>query len=129
MNLAVHGGQLCTTDVLQYPPGSALAAEPVRGVQAYLAAQRQALRHYQHTRFEQVLLYPTPTGIAARYLWRWEAPDGTPKLLATSLTFRLEGEHIRQIGSSGDAQRLRALLAHQAEQHPREASRASHPGA
>jgi DNA-binding response OmpR family regulator len=89
---------------LAFPPGG-----KVRGRAAYLAYLLEAFNRYRDPAFDEVLLYPRPRGIAARYCLHWRATDGTRQQMAGATLFHFQGDRIRQIGIRLNNQRLRVL--------------------
>lgn len=90
---------LCTPDV-RYALENALA--PISGIDAYIAYAQQRMRSYPHARYPQIVTYPMPSGLAARFVSAWEDPldAGVTSMGAGGVVFQFSGERIAQIGVS-----------------------------
>jgi hypothetical protein len=73
----------------------------------YLEAART---HFPDLRLEEVLVFRRPPGVAARYLMRWRAADGSPQRLTAALQIEFAGERISRIGARVHDERLIALV-------------------
>jgi CheY-like chemotaxis protein len=103
---------LCAEDVAYYPPAASpvKAGKKVEGRAPYRAHLEELFRLMPDLRFEEMLFYGRPKGLAARYAARWSAPNGTRKQLAGTTLFRFRGEQIAQVGILLNSTRLRQLL-------------------
>lgn len=106
-------GRYCTEDITFYPPAgtSFSRLEPISGLDAYLAYAQESSALLPEPRFEEIVLYSRPDGLAARYTHSWRLADGQRQALAGSALFKFAGERIRQIGVSLNAALLQSLLA------------------
>jgi ketosteroid isomerase-like protein len=102
----------CREDVLYYLPGDSSFAGTIRGKAAFRAYTEETFRHFPQARFEEVLVYSRPRGLAARYQSRWPTSEGREERVADTVLFEFVGEQIVQIGIQlGDKQR-RVLQAY-----------------
>jgi CheY-like chemotaxis protein len=91
---------LCAVRLVYFPASGSLYA-PTRkltGRGAYQAYVQDVFERLSLTRFEDVLLYASPKGLAARYSYGVTLPDGTPERRAGASVFRFHGALIAQIG-------------------------------
>lgn len=102
---------LCTPDVLYVLPGDSPYSAEVQGQQAFRDYTAAMFAHFPDARFDNVQVYATPKGLAARYQGHWAAPDNPHQHEQSgSVTFRFAGERIAQIGVQLDVTRLLALV-------------------
>lgn len=100
----------CLEQVRYIMPAFLLKPRAVQGIEAFRAHMEESFSLYQNSRYDEVRCYPAPEGIAARFIWHWNSPDGTAHHLASSELFYFTERHIAQIGSQSSARQLRALL-------------------
>ncbi len=98
------GLQYCTEDIVYYPPGLPLLpfVSVVRGkvaMHGYLEALRSS---YQRLRLEVQKSYGWSRGLVVRYMMWWTESDGSWETRGGTHLFQFTGDHIRQIGFSGD---------------------------
>lgn len=100
--------EVCTQDVRYYPPvSSSYAAVPrISGLAAYRPYIEGAYRYFQDFRFEDVLVYARPKGVAVRYFANWVGPDGQAKRVLAFVVFHFRGALISQIGVRVNYKRL-----------------------
>ncbi len=104
--------QVCAEQVVYYP----VPASPIEGVRkvegraALRAYLEELFRRLPGLRFEEVLTYGRPKGLAARYTTRWSGPDGSPQQLTGTTLFHFRGEQITEIGVWMNSERLNELL-------------------
>lgn len=100
---------LCTDDVTYELPGSGALSHTVTGKEAFRTFSEQTFHTFPDARFEDVSVYATPRGLAARYLGRWHAPDGVEVQQSGAVVFTFVGERIAQIGIQVNAERLEKI--------------------
>ncbi len=103
---------LCTAQLAYYPPPHSLYA-PTRklaGKGAYQAYAEDVFQRLSLTRFEDVLIYGRPKGLAARYTYGVMLPDGAAQQRAGTSIFHFEGDHIARIGVKVRQGRARTLM-------------------
>lgn len=102
----------CAEHIVYYP----IPAAPIEGVRkvegraALRAFLEELFRLLPDLRFEEVLIYGRPKGLAARYTARWSAPDGSPQQLTATTLLHFRGEQITEIGVWMNSERLDQLL-------------------
>jgi CheY-like chemotaxis protein len=89
---------LCTDDVTYALPGESPHATVIMGKAAFRAYTEEVFRSFFDARFTDITIYPTPTGLAARYLGSWRTSEGADASLAGGVRFRFRGDLIAQIG-------------------------------
>jgi CheY-like chemotaxis protein len=105
----------CAAQVVCYPPQDSLYA-PVRrlaGWAAYRAYVEDVFQRLSFTRFEEVLIYGHPKGLAARYIYGWRSPDGRLQRQAGASLFHFSDQLIARIGVKVRQGRIRRLIAQQ----------------
>lgn len=102
---------LSTSDLTAYVPEDGLfsPSKKIEGLRAYHALIKATRRMLPDCHIEEVLIAARPKGLAARYLLRWTAPDGTPQQQAAATLFHFQGERIHQVGVYTNTERLIAL--------------------
>jgi CheY-like chemotaxis protein/ketosteroid isomerase-like protein len=92
---------LCTEDVVYYPPGDDLppSARKIKGKAAFCAHLEQLAQHMAF-RIEEELVYPRRKGLAARYMNHAVGADSTTEHYTGAILFHFAGECIRQIAVS-----------------------------
>ncbi len=106
---------LCTDQLAYYPSPDSLYA-PTRklaGKANYRAYVADVFGRLSLTRFENLLIYARPKGLAARYTYGWASPDGRPHQQASATLFHFSGDHISHIGVKVRQQRIRRLIQQQ----------------
>jgi len=93
-------GDLCTDDVAYVLPGTTPFALAIRGREAFLEFSRTTFANFPGARFEDLHSFPTPAGVATRYLGSWSAPDGSQKSQAGAVLLHLRDGRIERIGVS-----------------------------
>jgi len=79
------------------PQGSRFAATLV-GRDAFLQHSRETFETvFQDAKFRDLVIYPTPEGVAVRYLGSWTA-GGKPAQLAGAAILRIEGGQVERVG-------------------------------
>lgn len=101
---------LCTDDVTYILPGPAALAGTQVGKQAFRAYSEETFAQFLDTRFEDVHVYASPSGLASRYRGTWRMPDGSEPVLMGAVHFQFTGDHIKQIGVFLNDKRLEALM-------------------
>ncbi len=101
-----------TEDVVYYPVSYAVfkGVKKIQGRAAYRAYLDQLFAFLPDLRFDDLLIYGRPKGLATRYLCRWSAPDGTPQQLTATTLFHFRGDQIAQVGAWMNLARLGQLL-------------------
>ncbi len=89
---------LCTDDVTYVLPGASLHAAVITGKAAFHAYTATTFQHYPDVAFTDITIYPTPAGLAARYLGSWRTSAGERASLAGGVLFRFRDQQIAQIG-------------------------------
>lgn len=89
---------LCADDVTYILPGNASLSATVEGKSAFRAYTEAVFAHFPAPHFDPVILYATPTGVAARYQSRWLAPNGEEERQSGAVNFQFSGLRIQRIG-------------------------------
>ena len=89
---------LCTDEVIYHLPGEVPFAGTISGKAAFRAYTEATFRQLHAVRFEEVLVYSRPHGLAARYRSCWETPEEGEVSAAGAVLFGFEEERIAQIG-------------------------------
>jgi DNA-binding response OmpR family regulator len=99
-------------DVVYYPVRYFLlrGVKKVQGRAALRAYFEQLFALLPDLRFEEVLMYGRPKGLAARYICRWSAQDGAQQQLTATTLFHFLGDQIMQVGAWMNLARLGQLL-------------------
>jgi CheY-like chemotaxis protein len=103
---------LCTDEVTYSLPGQSPFAGTIIGKAAFRAYTEETFRQFPAARFEEVLVYSRPFGLAARYRSCWELPEGGEVSVAGSVLFGFEGERIARIGIQLGEKQQRVLEAY-----------------
>lgn len=101
---------LCSEQVRHHTPTFLMNDGVVQGVEALRAHMEQGFSLYPNTCYDQVCCYPTPEGIAARYIWHWNWPGQSPYHLTGGKMFYFVDGCIAQIGNELDARQMSLLL-------------------
>lgn len=101
---------LCTADVTYVLPGDSPFSATVQGKEAFRAFTEETFRQFPAARFDDIHIYATPQGLAARYQGSWLTGEQAEQRLTGSVVFQFDGTHIRQIGVRLNDERLRALV-------------------
>ncbi|MEO7003663.1 MAG: nuclear transport factor 2 family protein [Ktedonobacterales bacterium] len=101
---------LCSDDVIYVLPGNDPLSATVEGKAAFRAYTESVFAHFPAARFEQVSVYATPGGLAARYQARWLDDGPTEQLQSGAVVFQFTGRKIKQIGIHLATDQLRRLL-------------------
>lgn len=109
--------RLCVAPLRYYPAANSLYAptRKLEGKDAYRAYVEDVFERLSVTRFEDLLIYARPKGLAARYTYGLTLPGGMPQQRAGATLFRFRGELIAQIGVKIRRARARKLLEQQRE--------------
>jgi CheY-like chemotaxis protein/ketosteroid isomerase-like protein len=102
---------LCTPDVSYALPGASALSTRVRGRAAFRAYTQETFRAFPVAKFDDVRVFATPRGLAARYQVHLVLADGTALNQAGSVLFTFSAAAIRTIGIRLNDEQLRALLA------------------
>lgn len=111
---------LCAEDVAYAVPGSGPFTTTINGRAAFRAFAEQTFREFPDVNFDQIEVYSTPQGLAARYHSSWTGPDLARCDQAGSVVFQCDDAHIKRIGVSLNQERLRALLNRSTSERLRE---------
>ncbi len=105
---------LCTDDFTFYPPDNTpfATAEPIRGLEPYLAFAREVQARLPGFRFDALATYACPEGVAARYGESWLVMGGTRNFTTGAAICAFAGERLCQVRVQISAQQLQRLLAH-----------------
>ena len=101
---------LCTEDVVYALPGSSPFAGTIEGRAAFRAYTEQTFAQFPETRFEDIQVYATPNGLAARYKGTWNQPEGGHATMTGAVIFQFQERLIRRIGVHLDDARLKQLM-------------------
>lgn len=101
---------LCTDDVTYILPGLVALSGTYVGKQAFRAYTEETFAQFLDTRFEDVQIYASPSGLTSRYRGTWRMPDGSEPVLMGAVHFQFAGDRIKQIGVSLNDKRLEALM-------------------
>lgn len=101
----------CADDAVYAVPGAGFYAKVITGKHAFREYAQQRLLSFPDARFDQIEIYGTPQGLAARYhsLWRGSGPQECQQ--AGSVVFQFDHLTIRQIGVLFNHDLLSALVA------------------
>lgn len=100
---------LCTPDV-EYGPFEAPSLLPsLRQREALTQHIEQALIRFHGMRFEDVVVYEAPRGVAARYTARWPGMDDSERQQSGVIFFAFKGKRIARISVRLNEERLRDL--------------------
>jgi CheY-like chemotaxis protein len=102
--------QLCVEDVTYSPPGDGGVSATLTGRQAFIGYVQESLRTVTAAHFDEVAIYPLPTGIGSRYIATWLDLDNAERRLSGGALFQFEHDRIAQIGMLINEDRLHALL-------------------
>ncbi len=102
---------LCTDDVVYILPGTGPFAREVIGKAALRAFTEETFGQFPNARFDQVRVYSTPNGLAARYHGAWTMPDGRAEEQGGAVVFAFEGTRISRIGVRLNHERLAQLTS------------------
>jgi CheY-like chemotaxis protein len=111
--------ELCTNDVVYVLPGEMPFSGEVTGKAAFRAYTEETFAHFPSARFAEVMVYASPSGLAARYKGSWLGTDNCALHMTGAVHFQFEGVYIKQIGVQLNDERLRTLMAAQSETAPR----------
>jgi ketosteroid isomerase-like protein/CheY-like chemotaxis protein len=90
---------LCTDDVVFASPGETPLSTHITGKAAFRQYTEQTLEAFPEAVFTTMHIYPTPTGLAARYQASWQPPQSTQRhAFSGGILLRFRGEQIMQIG-------------------------------
>lgn len=101
---------LCSEQVRHYTPTYLMAHGVVQGFEALRAHMEEGFSLYPNSRYDEVHCYPTPEGIAARYIWHWTWSDRPAYCLTGGKMFYFSAGRIAQIGNELDAQQMTLQL-------------------
>lgn len=101
---------LCCEQVRHYTPTFLMNDGVIQGFKAFLAHVEEGFSLYPNTRYDEVRCYPTPEGIAARYIWHWDWPGEPTHHQAGGKMFYFAAGRIAQIGNEIDARQMTLLL-------------------
>lgn len=106
---------LCAAQFAYYPAPHSLYAPARRldGKERYRAYVEDVFQRLSVTRFEDLVLYARPKGMAARYTYGLTLPDGTAQRRAGASLFRFRGDRVAQIGVKVRRERTRKLIERQ----------------
>ncbi len=102
---------LCAEDVTYVLPGTSAFARTITGRAAFRVHTEETFSAFPQTRFEELRIYGQPNGVAARYVARWQGPDGSTQQQSGGVVFQFAGEQIHQIGVRLNDPRLQGLSA------------------
>lgn len=101
----------CADDVAYVVPDAGFYAKVVTGKHAFREYARQRLLNFPDARFDQIEIYGTPQGLAARYHSLWQGHGMQVCEQAGSVVFQFDHLTIRQIGVQFNHELLSALVA------------------
>ncbi len=110
---------LCTNEVVYVLPGEMPFSGEVTGKAAFRAYTEATFARFPSARFADVMVYASPSGLAARYKGSWLATENRELYMTGAVHFQFKGAHIKQIGVQLNDERLRTLMAAQSETAPR----------
>lgn len=103
---------LCTDEVIYTLPVGMPFAGTFSGKEAFRAYTEDTFRHFPTARFEEVLVYSRPHGLAARYRACRETPEAEEVRVTGAALFGFEGARIAQIGVQLGEKQQQALQAY-----------------
>ncbi|MFI5275095.1 MAG: nuclear transport factor 2 family protein [Ktedonobacterales bacterium] len=101
---------LCAAEVEFGALDAVAPARALRGREALAAHTREILRQLPDVRFDEVLVYAAPRGVATRYAASWSGTDGTERRQSGTVVFTFNKGFISQIRVRVNVERLRALI-------------------
>ena len=101
---------LCSDDVIYVLPGSSRFAGVIAGRDALREYTRQTFEQFPCTRFDDIRVHSTPTGLAASYKGSWSREDGSRAEMTGAVIFQFRGRAITRIGVRLDHARLQRLI-------------------
>lgn len=101
---------LCTDDVIYVLPGSSPLSVTIEGKAAFRSYTEEVFANFPAARFDQVNVYATPGGMAARYQSHWLGNDQQEQVQSGAVIFQFDGLKIQQIGVRLDITQLRHLM-------------------
>jgi len=107
--------RLCGTHLAYYPAPNSLYA-PLRklaGQDTYRAYVEDVFQRWSVTRFEHVLTYARPKGLAARYTYGVTLPDGSQRQRVGATLFHFRGGLITRMGVKVRREYTRKLIEQQ----------------
>ncbi len=104
---------LCTEDLIYYPATASAAASytRVQSLSAYLAYAEAARRHMPEARYEHIMIFARPKGLAARFRVSWASSAGARQQMTGATLFHFREERIAQIGNHRNTQLVQALAS------------------
>ncbi len=100
---------LCADDVTYVLPGSDPLSATAEGNIAFRDYAASVFAHFPASCFEQVSVYATPGGMAARYQARWLGKNHIEQLQSGAVVFQFTGLHIQRIGIRLATDQLRRI--------------------
>ena len=100
---------LCADDVTYVLPGSDPLSTTVEGKSAFRDYAASVFAHFPAAHFEQVSVYATPGGMAARYQARWLDMNHIEQVQSGAGVFQFTGMQIQRIGIRLAPDQLRRL--------------------
>jgi CheY-like chemotaxis protein/ketosteroid isomerase-like protein len=103
---------LCSERVTYVLPGSTQFSATVEGRAAFYDYTHATFRHFPRARFDNIAVFVTPNGIAARYRATWQMPGAGEVQQSGSVIFRFDrDDQISQIGVRLNDERFGVLFA------------------
>lgn len=100
---------LCEPDVEYGPHETPSLLPSLRQREAFTQHAEQALIRFEGMQFEDVTIYESPQGVAARYTARWPGTDKSERQQSGVIFFGFKEQHIARISVRLNEDRLRDL--------------------
>lgn len=101
---------LCADDIVYGVPGSGPFAQVISGKAAFREYAERTLPDFPDVHFDQIEIYGTPLGLAARYRSVWRALGQQEIQQSGSVVFQFDDLTIRQVGVRLNHEQLSALF-------------------
>lgn len=103
---------LCSERVTYVLPGSIQFSATVEGRAAFHAYTQATFQHFPQARFDDIAVFSTPNGMAARYRATWQMPGAGEVQQSGSVLFQFDdADQISQIGVRLNDERIGVLFA------------------
>lgn len=102
----------CTEDLIYYPATASSDASYTRiqGLSAYLAYAEAARHNMPEARYEHIMMFARPKGLAVRFQVSWASSGDKRQQMTGSTLFHFREERIVQIGNHRNTQLVQALV-------------------
>lgn len=101
----------CTEDVTYVLPGNTPFSGTIVGKAAFRTYTDETFSVFPEAHFDEIQIYASPTGLAARFTGWWRTPDGSMPHMTGGTHFQFADDQIKQIGVKLNDERLRVLMS------------------